>query len=157
MTDIQLTTANSEKSQEKILTCSVYGVHQTESNDISIRFNDKDSEFWCDKNPPQKIKLVNPTTCQLTISTKSSSEIGDYSCTVSLRPQNGEERMSCDLQSQTIPLNEADLCKWPIIITAIVSAVAASVVTAIIMIIIVSIICKCCKKCQRRQQYEEIQ
>lgn len=157
LTDIQLTTNNSKNDQEKILICSVNGV---DLDDISIRFNDKDGEHWCDHHPPPEIKLINHTTCQLTIHTNNGSKMGDYNCTVSLHVQNGDKTVPCDLHSHTLTIlmNEADLCKWPIIETAIITASAASVVTAIIVIIIVLIVCKCCKKCrQKNNEYSPIQ
>ena len=100
-----------------VLNCSVTGIRNT-SNVVEMRFNDEKS-FSCRKtswpNEPggsidkPYVRLLDDTTCQLTIPNATKANFVEYYCRVKLQLLPGTSRRNCYLLSETIiPSEEVD-------------------------------------------------
>lgn len=101
-------------NKQIVLNCSVTGMHNT-SSVVEMRFNDEKS-FSCSKtswpNEPggsidkPYVRLLDDTTCQLTIPNATKANYIAYHCRVKLHLSPVTSRRNCYLLSETITPSE---------------------------------------------------
>ena len=153
-----------------VLSCSVTGMHNTNSV-VEMRFNDEKS-FSCSKtswpNEPggsiykPYVRLLDDTTCQLTIPNATKANFIAYHCRVKLHLSPVTSRCNCYLLSKTItPSEEAFISDIDIMsssenvqvhVAVIIIVPVLIVILALLSILPVVVVIKAIKYCREEGQ-----